>query len=111
MSLLTLACLPSLRPIPSFVFEKLVLLRKRKSTHKRGVELLMDMLPAGRLASSPISSLSREQSGEIRQHLMMNSSAAIEVEANNLRAPELDAKAPGPHILEIGTVEPVLEME
>ena len=34
----------------------------------------------------------------------------MEVEARNPRAPELDAEAPGPHILEIETVEPVLEM-
>ena len=93
------------------MFEKLVLLRKRKNTHKRGSELLMDILPAGRLAPSPISPLSREKSSKDRQHFMMNSSAAIEVEANNLRAPELDAEAPGPHILEIGIVEPVFEME
>ena len=33
------------------------------------------------------------------------------MEANNPRAPELDAEAPGPHILEIGTLDPVLRME
>ena len=63
---------------------------------------------------------------------MLDSSAVVEVEANNPRAPELDAEAPGPHvlemesrrplaqldaeapgphILEIETLEPVLEME
>lgn len=41
---------------------------------------------------------------------MLESSAAVEVEARNPRAPELNAEAPGPHILEIETVDPVLKM-
>ncbi len=41
---------------------------------------------------------------------MLDSSAVIEVEANNPHAPELDAEAPGPQILEIGTLERALEM-
>ena len=110
LSLLFLACLPSLRPVLSLIAEKLVLLRKRKSTYKRGSKLLMDMLPAGRSAPLPILPLSREQSGTDERHLILDSSAIIEVEANNPRPPELDAEAPGPHILEIETVEPILEM-
>ena len=35
----------------------------------------------------------------------------IELEANNPQNPELDAEAPGPHILEIETLEVVHEME
>lgn len=70
----------------------------------------MDMLPAGRWASSPILPLSREQDGQDGRDLILDSSAVIEVEANTTRPPELDAEAPGPHILEIETVEPVLEM-
>lgn len=42
---------------------------------------------------------------------MLDSSTIVEMEAKNPRAPELDAEAPGPHILEIGTLEPVLKME
>lgn len=42
---------------------------------------------------------------------MLDLSALVEAEARNPRAPELDAEAPGPHILEIGTVGPVLGME
>lgn len=45
-----LACLPSLRPILTSVSEKLALLRKRKSQHRKGPELLMDMLPRDKQA-------------------------------------------------------------
>lgn len=41
---------------------------------------------------------------------MLVSSAILEVEARNPRTPELDAEAPGPHIVEVGTVESKLEM-
>ena len=70
----------------------------------------MDMLPARRAASPPVGQLSREQTHNDGPHPMLDSSARIEVEANNPQKPELDAEAPGPHILEIETVEPVLEM-
>lgn len=103
------ACLPSLRPILSFISGKLKLLRKRKSTHKRGSKLLMDMLPV-RKSVSPVSPLSRRQSWNNEPYPMLDSSVVTELEANTLRAPELDAEAPGPHVLEIETVEPVLEM-
>ena len=39
------------------------------------------------------------------------SSIVTELQANTLRTPELDAEAPGPHILEFETAEPTLEME
>ena len=42
---------------------------------------------------------------------MLDSSIITEVEARNIRTPELDAEAPGPHILEIETLEPVPELE
>ncbi len=42
---------------------------------------------------------------------MLEVSIVTEMEANALRAPELDAEAPGPHVLEFETVEPALEME
>lgn len=105
------ACLPSLGPILPFVSEKLKLLRNRKSTHKRGSQLLMDILPARKPASSPILPLSRKQSWSDGPNPMLDSSTIVEMEAKNPRAPELDAEAPGPHILEIGTLEPVLKME
>ncbi len=41
---------------------------------------------------------------------MLDSSAVLEMEARNPRAPELDAEAPGPHIVEAETVETILEM-
>lgn len=41
---------------------------------------------------------------------MLDSSAVLEVEARNPRAPELDAEAPGPHVVEVDTVETILEM-
>ena len=70
----------------------------------------MDMLPARRAASPPVVQLSREEAHNDGPHPMLDSSTRTEVEANNPQKPELDAEAPGPHILEIETVEPVLEM-
>ncbi|KAM0798769.1 hypothetical protein BDR22DRAFT_934515 [Usnea florida] len=105
------ACLPSLGPIVSYVSKQIHRLRKRKTTHKRGTQLLMDMLPAGRPVSLPVPPLSRKPSWSDGPNPMLDSSAILEVEARNPQAPELDAEAPGPHILEIETLEPVLEME
>ena len=90
--------------------DKLKLLRDRKSTHKRGSKLLMDMLPV-RKPASPASPLSSRQSWKVEPHPMLDSSIVKELEANTPRAPELDAEAPDSHILEIQTVEPALEME
>ncbi len=42
---------------------------------------------------------------------MLDSSTIVEMEAKNPRAAELDAEAPGPHILEIGTLEPILRTD
>lgn len=110
-SLSSLACLPSLGPVLPFVSEKLKLLRNRRSTHKRGSQLLMDMLPARKSASPPVLPLSRQQSLSDEPIPMLDSSIIVEMAAKHPRAPELDAEAPGPHILEIGTLEPVLKME
>ena len=41
---------------------------------------------------------------------MLDSSAVLEMEARNPRTPELDAEAPGPHIVEAETVETISEM-
>ncbi len=41
---------------------------------------------------------------------MPDLSAVVEGETRNPPAPELDAEAPGPHILEVEAVEAVLEM-
>ena len=41
---------------------------------------------------------------------MPESSIVKELKTNTLRATELDAEAPGPHILEFESVEPALEM-
>ena len=71
----------------------------------------MDMLPARKPASSPFLPLSRKQSWSDGPNPMLDSSTIVEMEAKNPRAPELDAKAPGPHVLEIGTLEPVLKTE
>ena len=70
----------------------------------------MDILPARRAASPPLVQLSREQAHNDGPHPTLEPSTHIEVEVNNPQKPELDAEAPGPHILEIETVEPVLEM-
>ena len=109
--LLLLACLPSLGPIVSYISKQLDRLRKRKNTHKRGTQLLMHILPAGRPASLPVPPLSRKPSWNDGPNPMLDSSAIVEAEARNPQAPELDAEAPGPHILKIETLESVLEME
>ena len=73
----------------------------------------MDMLPArhhAQLHSPSATQLSREQTNNDGPHPMLDSSTRIEIEANSPRKPELDAEAPGPHILEIETVERLLEM-
>lgn len=107
---LSSACLPSLGPVLSFISEKLELLRKRKSTHKRGFNFLMGLLPASKSAPTSVIPLSRRQSWSDGPNPMLDSSAIVEAEARNARAPELEADAPGPHTLEIGTVESILEM-
>ena len=95
----------------SFISEKFKPLRKRKSFHKRGSELLMDMLPGGRSASPPVLPLSREQSQDDGQYPRLDPLAVIEVEANNPEVPELDSEALGPQIQEVETSEPVLEVD
>ena len=69
----------------------------------------MDMLPVVKPAS-PVSPVSSRQGLNVEPHPMLDSSIITEMEANTPRAPELDAEAPGSHILEIETVEPALEM-
>ena len=70
----------------------------------------MDMLPAPKAASPPVLPLSREPTHNNSPHPTSNSLTAIEVEANNPENPELGAEAPGPHIVEVETVETILEM-
>ena len=70
----------------------------------------MDMLSARKPSSSLAHPSPRRNSGDDGSNPMLDSSAVLEVEARNPRAPELDAEAPGPHILEAETVETILEM-
>ena len=51
------------------------------------------------------------RAGAMGQILCWISATIIEMEAKNPRGPELDAEAPGPHILELGTLEPVLRTQ
>ena len=107
-----LACLPCFPPIPLIISEKFEALRKRKrnNPHKRGSKLLMNMLLARKSALPPVLSVSRRHSWGDGPNPMLDSTAILEVEARNPRAPELDAEAPGPHIVEAETVETILEM-
>lgn len=70
----------------------------------------MDMLPV-RKQASPVSPVSSRQDWNDEPHPMLDSSTVTEMEATTPRAPELDAEAPGPRVLEMETVEPALEME
>lgn len=69
------------------------------------------MLPAEKGASSPSLGLSRQQSQDDNHRPVLRPFTDIELEANAPRDPELDAEAPGPHILEAETMELVHEME
>ena len=89
--------------------DKLKLLRNSKSTHKRGSNLHMNMLPV-RKPALPVSPISSRQSWNSEPHPMLDSSIFTKMEANTLRAPELDAEAPSSHALEIEKVEPASEM-
>ena len=70
----------------------------------------MDMLAIRKLDPPPILPLSTRRSWDDGPNPMLDSSAVLEVEARNPRAPEIDAEAPGPHIVEAETVETILEM-
>lgn len=70
----------------------------------------MDMLAIRKSDPTPVLPLSTRHSSDDGQNPMLASSAVLEVEARNPRAPELDAEAPGPHIVEAETVETILEM-
>ena len=69
----------------------------------------MDMLPAHKTASST-SSLSIDQDQHMERPAMPQSSTLVELQAKNPRIPEMDAEAPGPHVLEAETVETIVEM-
>ena len=104
------ACLPSLGPIITFISTKIAQIRQRKSTHKRGSKLLRDMLPVFRVAvPSPTLPPTREPSWSDGPNPMLDSLPIVEAEANP-RIRELDAEAPGPHILEMGTLVPTSEL-
>ncbi len=72
--------------------------------------MLMDILGARRSTSSELP-LSRTQSLSDGNHSNLDPSALTVEQAKNPQDLELDAEAPGPLILEIDTLEPVLEME
>ena len=85
-------------------------MRKRKSTHKRGSKLLEDMLPVFKGAAlPPIVPSARNPSWNDGPNPMLDSLPIVEAEANP-RVRQLDAEAPGPHVLEVGTVVPASEM-
>ena len=85
-------------------------MRKRKNTHKRGSELLKDMLPVFKEAvSPPIIPPARKPSWNDGPNPMLDSIPVVEAEANP-RVGELDAEAPGPHILEMESMVPASEM-
>ena len=69
------------------------------------------MLPVFKEAASlPNIPSARNPSWKYEPNPMLDSLPIVEVEANP-RVPELDAEAPGPHVLEMETVVPVSEME
>ena len=70
----------------------------------------MDMLPTARSATLQVQSLSREQSQAEGPQLPQVFPTTVEVEANNPPDPELDAEAPGPHIVGFETIDRILDM-
>ena len=103
-----LACLPSLGPIITLVSIKFSQICKRKrisQPHKRGSELLKEILPVFKATAppSPILPSVRAPSWNDGPNPMLDSSPILEVDSNP-RVRELDAESPGPQILEIETV-------
>lgn len=74
--------------------------------------MLKEILPVFKAAapSSSILPLARRPGWNDGSNPMLDSSPILEAEANP-RVPELDAEAPGPHILEIETVVHICEVE
>lgn len=62
------ACLPSLGPIVSYISKLLKRLSKRKNTHRRGSQVLMNILPKGNPAST-LDSLYREDRAGMIDHV------------------------------------------
>ena len=60
------ACLPSLRPIATFVLDKSKQLRKRGSTHKQGSRLLNDISKSGNtpFIALPLSEIQSQDHGQ-----------------------------------------------
>ena len=70
----------------------------------------MDMLPAGKPKPSMLP-LSREISRDEDRHAIANQLIMRELEADHPRGIELDAEAPGPHILEMESKNPRAELK
>ncbi|KAF6237360.1 hypothetical protein HO173_004250 [Letharia columbiana] len=99
------ACLPSLRPIVAFISDKFKQLCKRKSTHTKGLKLLMGTLrPSDTATVLPLSS---KKSWDDGHHPILDSSFVVEMEAI---APHFEAKAPGRWVSEVEAVEPAVAM-
>ena len=67
-------------------------------------------LPAGKSASLRMPLL-RERSQDLDQYPAPDPSVVMELEANRRRGAELDAEAPGPHVLELEPGSPRVELE
>lgn len=98
LALLALACLPSLRPIATFISERFCQPRKRKLMHQRRSGLLMNRLKPGN--ATPVLPLSRKKSWDDGLRLILDSSSAMEMEA----------KVPGRSVSELDKVEPTFEI-
>lgn len=81
------ACLPSLRPITTFISEKFKQLRKHKSTHRNGSNVLMDTLRPR--TSATILPLSTEKSWADGHRSTLDSSSMAEMAAEKTVA-EID---------------------
>ena len=88
-------------------------MRKRKSTHKRGSKLLEDMLPVFKGAPSPPNIASaRNPSWNDGPNPTLDSPTIVTIVEAEANPPvrQLDAEAPGPHVLEVDTVVPASEV-
>ena len=70
----------------------------------------MDMLPGGKPKPSTLP-LSTEISRDEDRHVIANQLIMRESEADHRRCKELDAEAPGPHILEMESKNPRAELK
>ena len=103
-----LACLPCLRPLLSFIADKVEAFRKRQKSVKKGKELLLDMLPRRRQGQSNGAPNRGELLEKDTDVVVRGDLSPREVEAAECPMPEIAAVDRRP--LELGSSEVASEL-